>query len=79
MTKTNIEWADKSWNCVTGCERVSPGCDNCYAIRMSKRLQSMSGPAGAKYAGTVIDRNNRLGPGGNASPQFDWSGIVRCH
>ena len=30
-----IEWTGKTWNPVTGCKKVSPGCENCYAIRMS--------------------------------------------
>ncbi len=39
--KTAIEWTDSSWNPVTGCSRVSPGCDNCYAAALAKRLQAM--------------------------------------
>jgi len=35
---TGIEWTDESWNPVTGCDRVSLGCDNCYAERMAKRF-----------------------------------------
>jgi protein gp37 len=38
MGDTKIEWADKVWNPVTGCTRVSPGCANCYAMRMARRL-----------------------------------------
>lgn len=38
MGKTKIEWATKVWNPVTGCTKISPGCDNCYAERMSKRF-----------------------------------------
>lgn len=34
---TKIEWADDVWNPVTGCERVSPGCDHCYAATWSRR------------------------------------------
>lgn len=37
---TNIEWTEETWNPVTGCSKVSPGCDNCYALRMSNRLRS---------------------------------------
>ena len=39
-----IEWTDATWNPVTGCDAISPGCDNCYAERMSKRLQAMGNP-----------------------------------
>ena len=41
MTHTKIEWTDSSWNPITGCEKVSPGCSNCYAERMAHRLQAM--------------------------------------
>jgi protein gp37 len=34
---TAIEWTDETWNPVTGCDRVSPGCDNCYAETLTKR------------------------------------------
>ena len=40
-TKTTIEWTEATWNPVTGCDKVSPGCKNCYAERMSHRLQAM--------------------------------------
>jgi protein gp37 len=36
--KTKIEWAEKVWNPVTGCTKISPGCANCYAERMTKRF-----------------------------------------
>lgn len=38
---SNIEWTDETWNPVTGCTRVSPGCDNCYMFAMYPRLKSM--------------------------------------
>lgn len=38
---TTIEWTDQTWNPTTGCDRVSPGCDNCYALTMAKRLKAM--------------------------------------
>lgn len=41
MTKTKIEWADRVWNTITGCSKVSAGCDNCYAEKLTERLQSM--------------------------------------
>ncbi len=43
---TTIEWADETWNPTTGCDRVSPGCDRCYALTMAKRLKGMGA---AKY------------------------------
>jgi protein gp37 len=41
---TGIEWTDKVWNPTTGCDRVSPGCDHCYALSMAKRLKGMGDP-----------------------------------
>jgi len=38
---SRIEWTHTTWNPVTGCDAVSPGCDHCYAERMAKRLQAM--------------------------------------
>ena len=40
-TKSNIEWTEATWNPVTGCTKISPGCKHCYAERMSLRLQAM--------------------------------------
>lgn len=48
-----IEWTGSTWNPVTGCVKISPGCMNCYAERMAKRLQAMGQPnyaAGFKLA-----------------------------
>lgn len=36
-----IEWTESTWNPVTGCTKVSPGCKHCYAERMANRLQAM--------------------------------------
>src|SRR5579872_7313580 len=41
MADTKIEWASMVWNPTTGCDRISPGCDNCYALVMAKRLKAM--------------------------------------
>ena len=38
---TGIEWTEATWNPVTGCTKVSPGCKHCYAERMALRLQAM--------------------------------------
>lgn len=38
---TGIQCATETWNPTTGCDRVSPGCDHCYALTMAKRLKSM--------------------------------------
>lgn len=44
MSITSIEWTETTWNPVTGCSKISPGCMNCYAERMAKRLQAMGQP-----------------------------------
>ena len=41
MADTEIEWTDATWNPVAGCTVVSPGCTNCYAMRMAARLDAM--------------------------------------
>ena len=38
---TGIEWTEITWNPTTGCDRISAGCDNCYALTLSKRLKAM--------------------------------------
>jgi protein gp37 len=38
---TGISWTEETWNPATGCDRVSPGCDHCYAMTMAKRLKGM--------------------------------------
>ena len=40
-TKSTIEWTESTWNPVTGCTKISPGCKHCYAERLSKRLKAM--------------------------------------
>ncbi|MBX9773662.1 MAG: DUF5131 family protein [Xanthobacteraceae bacterium] len=48
MAETSIEWTDATWNPVAGCTVISPGCTNCYAMRMAARLEAMSV---SKYVG----------------------------
>ena len=55
--KSGIEWTDATWNPTTGCDRVSPGCDNCYALALAARLKAM----GAKAYQN--DGGERSGPG----------------
>jgi protein gp37 len=44
MAQSAIEWTNASWNPVTGCTKVSPGCKHCYAERMAHRLKAMGQP-----------------------------------
>lgn len=43
-TQSRIEWTESTWNPLTGCTKISPGCKHCYAERMAKRLQAMGQP-----------------------------------
>jgi protein gp37 len=43
-TTTGIEWTEVTWNPTTGCDRISNGCDNCYALTLAKRLKAMGQP-----------------------------------
>lgn len=55
---SGIEWTEATWNPTTGCDRISEGCDNCYALALSKRLKAMGNP---KYQ---VDGDPRTsGPG----------------
>ncbi len=81
---TTIEWCNipgyrpEVWNPVTGCARVSPGCDNCYAIRQSHRF---SGVKGSKFEGvTKMVADTTINPtASGGAPIVDWSGKVVCH
>jgi protein gp37 len=55
---TTIEWTEQTWNPTSGCDRISPGCDNCYALTMAKRLKGMGS---AKYQNDGNPRTS--GPG----------------
>jgi protein gp37 len=44
MAESSIEWTEHTWNPVTGCLKISPGCKNCYAETMAMRLQAMGAP-----------------------------------
>lgn len=57
-SRTGISWTDSTWNPVTGCDRVSPGCDHCYALDQAARLKAMGSP------GYQLDGDPRTsGPG----------------
>lgn len=59
MNRTSIEWADVTWNPITGCTPVSEGCQNCYAKRMAQRLRGRCGyPEDEPFRVTVHE--NRL-------------------
>lgn len=59
-TYSDIEWTEQTWNPVTGCVKVSPGCKYCYAEVMSRRLQAMGAPGYEKGFRTVSLLPERL-------------------
>lgn len=62
--KSAIEWTEATWNPTTGCDRVSAGCDHCYALTLAKRLKAMGNP---KYQNDG-DARERAGLRGDGSP-----------
>jgi protein gp37 len=64
MADTSIEWTDATWNPVAGCTVISPGCTNCYAMRMAARLDAMGME---KYRGLTRKSGRRA----------VWTGKVR--
>lgn len=66
-TGTGIEWTEATWNPVSGCTRASPGCDHCYAVPMSYRLEAMGQ---AKYHGLTVL---------NGKGERHFNGVVRTH
>jgi protein gp37 len=86
---TEIQWTDETWNPTVGCSRVSPGCDNCYAIRVAAREMQpahvgLTRSAGAdEHRGEPRDREARVGDATageqTLSPRrtLDWTGEVR--
>lgn len=66
MADTDIEWADKVWNFLVGCTRVSDGCNSCYAIREVARERC------AQHVGLTKVRTKDA-----ARPGPDWNGKVR--
>jgi protein gp37 len=65
-TQSNISWTEPTWNPVTGCDPISPGCTHCYAATMSHRLEAMGQE---RYAGLTVL--------GNQGKRFN--GMVRLH
>ncbi|MGW3846900.1 DUF5131 family protein [Streptomyces fagopyri] len=61
---TTIEWTDTTWNPTTGCDRISPGCDHCYALPLAKRLKGMEQARGTNHPKYQNDGDPRTsGPG----------------
>jgi protein gp37 len=62
--KSSIEWTEATWNPTTGCDRITAGCDNCYALTLAKRLKAMGNP---KYQTDGDPRTS--GPGFGVRPR----------
>lgn len=67
MADSAIEWTDATWNPVTGCTRASAGCDHCYAVTMTHRLEAMGQE---KYSGLTVL---------NGKGDRHFNGQVRTH
>lgn len=67
-TNSKIQWTEATWNPVTGCTRVSSGCDHCYAVRQTYRMERMGQTD--KYAGLTVL---------NGKGERHFNGVVRCH
>lgn len=63
---SSIEWTEATWNPTTGCDRVSAGCDNCYALALSRRLKAMGS---SKYQRDGDPRTSGPGFGVTLHPQ----------
>jgi protein gp37 len=64
--RSAIEWTEATWNPVTGCDRISAGCDHCYAMMLAKRLKAMGS---AKYQRDGDPRTSGPGFGITVHPQ----------
>lgn len=65
-SNSHIEWTEATWNPIVGCSIISPGCTNCYAMRLAGRLEAMGSE---KYAGLTRISGGR--------PK--WKGFMRLH
>lgn len=63
---TKIEWTEKTWNPILGCRKVSAGCENCYAIRMARRLSRIESTSDKYHELTIQLPNTEL----------NWTGFV---
>ncbi|MEU7151239.1 phage Gp37/Gp68 family protein [Streptomyces sp. NPDC039022] len=64
--RSTIEWTEATWNPTTGCDQVSEGCDNCYALTLAKRLKAMGS---AKYQNDGDPRTSGPGFGLTVHPE----------
>ena len=67
--RSSIEWTESTWNPVTGCTKVSPGCKHCYAERLARRLQAMGQPNYARGFKLTVHEHMLEWPLGQKAPQ----------
>jgi protein gp37 len=66
MAKSSIEWTESTWNPIVGCSILTPGCTNCYAMKMAARIQKMNRTGGSNsnyvnhYDGTTKNVNGNM-------------------
>lgn len=68
MAESSIEWTEHTWNPVTGCTKVSPGCKHCYAETMTRRLTAMGTPGYENGFRTTIHPERLQQPKARKSP-----------
>jgi hypothetical protein len=68
MSASRIEWTEPTWNPVTGCTKISPGCQHCYAETMALRLQAMGAPGYARGFGLTLHEDRLDQPLGRKKP-----------
>ncbi|MGF7009236.1 DUF5131 family protein [Aminobacter sp. BE322] len=73
-TNSGIEWTEATWNPVAGCTILSPGCTNCYAMRMASRLEAMGQP---KYTGITRKSGGRAKWNGKLKLDYDALALPR--
>ena len=70
MASTKIEWTEKVWNPTTGCTKISLGCNNCYAEKMSIRLKAMGMKKYKEGFSVLIHEEELIRPSGWKSPKI---------
>lgn len=68
---SKIEWTDATWNPIVGCSIVSPGCTNCYAMRMAARIEAIN------RAGSTDDNGYRVRAAPGAKTRDHYEGTTR--
>jgi protein gp37 len=70
MAKTKIAWTDETWNPVTGCTKISKGCEHCYAAEGAARLQKMHNPSYVNCFKVTMHPDLLLTPGKWRKPRL---------